>query len=153
MAEIYEANQEVRDMMVECVRNYHPDLAEITDEIAIICRDKAAKNGGQVVLGKSKKAPPIIGILSNTDYKFILEIAQDEWTELIPKQREALIDHLLCACGRVVDIDSGKEKLFIKPPDFIGFAGEVQRHGLWRPEVNQAPGNPIEELFGAPKDE
>jgi hypothetical protein len=152
MAEIYEANEEVRDMMVECVRNFHPDLATILEDIAIIFREKASKSGGQVVLGKSKKAPAIVGVLADKDYKFILEIAQDEWAQLMPKQQEALIDHLLCGCGYVIDNDSGKEKIFIKPPDFIGYAGEIKRHGLWRPEVSEAPGNPIEELFGKPKD-
>lgn len=132
MADQFEAGDEVYDLMRQMIANFHPDLASVDKEIAIIMRSKAGKSGGQVVLGKTRKAPSLLGVLGPKDYKFIIELAGDEWTNLTDKQREALMDHHLCACNVEIDDVSGEIKCQVMSPDFIGFRGELERHGIWR---------------------
>ena len=160
MSNLYRADNAVVDIMKELIGQYHPDLAPITQEIAVIFREKAAKRGGQVVLGKSQKAPPLIGVLGDTEYKFILELAADEWMELSKTQRQALLDHLLCSCRAVLeDEEKGDVKYFIAPPDVSFFYDELDRWGAWRPrpaddeDSDEEKRTPIEEIFGGKGDE
>lgn len=153
MSNLYRADNAVVDIMKELIGQYHPDLAPINQEIAVIFREKAAKRGGQVILGKSQKAPPLIGVLGDTEYKFILEIAADEWQGLSKSQRVALLDHLLCSCRALEDEEKGDIKYFIAPPDVSFFYDELDRNGDWRPRPTEEDGDaekrtPIEEIFG-----
>lgn len=130
---LIEAGSDVRMMMMELVSKYHPHLAACDTEIAILFRDKAGKRGGQVVLGKAGKAPKILDVLGKQEYKFILEIASDEWQQLDPTHRVALMDHLLCMCGVEEDEETHDLKFTIKSPDLHYFREEIKRHGDWRP--------------------
>lgn len=158
MSNLYRADSTVVDIMTELIGQYHPDLAPINQEIAVIFREKAAKRGGQVILGKSQKAPPLIGLLGDTEYKFILELAADEWTGLSATQRQALLDHLLCSCRAVEDDEKGDIKYFIAPPDVSFFYDELDRWGDWRPRPADEDDDgktekvsPIEAVFGTGK--
>ena len=104
-------------------------------------RGKASKTGGQVVLGKSRKASAIFKVLGKADYKFILEIAGDEWGKLGNEQRSALIDHLLCACKVEEDEKTGDIKCSIAAPEVSFFWDELKRHGDWRPRPQQEAGD------------
>lgn len=148
--DIWKAEQHVVDMMVDLVNKYHHHLAPYVDQIAVIFREKAAKTGGCVILGKTKKAPLLVNLLGNVEYCFIIELAADEWTGLTTEQREALLDHHLCACRVEIDKKTGDPKFFIAPPDFVGYRGEIERHGIWRPSPEPDDGgpNPVLELFG-----
>ena len=96
-ADFWKANDEIHDTMRQLVAHNHPDLVLVVDEIAIVFKDKSGVSGGQVVLGNSKKVAPLANALGNTSYKFVLEIGSDTWENgLTSKQREALLDHLLC---------------------------------------------------------
>lgn len=154
MSSIYKADPDVVDMMKELVGKYHPDLAIVIDEIAVVFREKAAQRGGRAVLGKSAKASPLIGVLGDTDYKFILELGGDAWLELTSRQRNALLDHLLCACR--AEEEDGKVKFSIAPPDVSFFWDELDRWGDWRPrpegEGPDGP-SPVVEVFGKKDDE
>lgn len=132
MSNLYKAEDRVVDMVRVLIGKYHPDLALCVDEIAVLFREKAAKKGGIALLGKSQKAPPLIGVLGDTDYKFILELAQDEWLNLDTSKQNALLDHLLCGC-RAEETDSGEIKYSIAPPDVSFYWDELNRHGDWRP--------------------
>lgn len=152
---LYKAEQDIVDMVKDLVGQHHPDLALVVDEIAVVIREKAGKRGGKAVLGKSQKASPLIGVLGDTDYKFILELAGDEWQNLTTKQRTALLDHLLCSC-RAEEGDDGNQKFFIAPPDVSFYWDELDRHGDWRPrpegEGPDGP-SPIDALFGKDDDD
>lgn len=154
MTALFRAEPDVVDMMKDLVAKYHPDLAIVVDEIAIVFREKAGKAGGKVVLGKSKKATPLLGVLGDTDYKFILELAGDEWQNLTTRQRNALLDHLLCACR--ADDEDGEIKYYIAPPDVSFYWDELDRWGDWRPrpegEGPDGP-SPVEEVFGKKGDD
>lgn len=148
--DIWKANDDVRDIVKELITNYHPHLAMSLDEIAVVFREKASKVGGQVVLGKSRKATILLGVLGDVDYKFIIELAADEWSHLDPAQQRALLDHHLCACRVDEDSKTGNLKFYIAPPDFVGYRGEIERHGIWRPDpsANTPGASPIEQLLG-----
>lgn len=150
MSEVYEANEQVYGLMRDLIKNYFPDLASVDKEIAIIMREKASKSGGQVVLGKTRRAPHLLGVLGPVDYKFIIELAGDEWNNLKDEQRNALMDHHLCAMSVDIDEVSGEIKCGLNPPDFIGYRGELERHGIWRttPAEGAEPSS-IEKMFAS----
>jgi len=144
----YKAESEVYDLMKEVVANYHPDLALVVDEIAIVFKEKATKSGGKVVLGKPSKASPLFGVLGDTDYKFILTLAADEWVNLTGRQRQALMDSMLCAC-RAEEDDNGNIVCGIAVPDVSYFYDELDRWGDWRPRPPEdGPESPLERIFG-----
>lgn len=153
MSSLYKADNDVLDMVRDLIANHHPDLALVVDEIAVIFREKAAQRGGRAVLGKAAKASPLIGVLGDTDYKFVLELGADSWLELTSRQRNALLDHLLCSCRAEEDGDS--VKFSIAPPDVSFFWDELDRWGDWRPrpegEGPDGP-SPVVDVFGK-KDE
>lgn len=156
MSDIWEAGEDVKKLVQHYIANYHPNLALVDDEIGVVFRGKAGKRGGMVVLGSSKKAPPILNALSKGNYKFIIELAGDEWPTLSNAQQGALIDHLLCACRVEENPKSGEIKCFIAPPDVQFYWGELDRHGDWRPRPQQEAGASMdveEMLRGKSKDE
>ena len=140
--EIWKADQEVVDMAEELIKNHHPDLVIVMDEIAFVFREKASKRGEHVVLGTSKKAAPVIKALSGIDYKFIIELAADEWQSLSSRQKQALLDHHLCACRVEEDAEDGSVKCTIAPPDVSFYWDELDRWGDWRPHPDRGNGPP-----------
>jgi hypothetical protein len=145
---VYKAEDEIYDLMRDTVANYHPDLALVVDSIAVVMKDKASKTGGKVILGKPRKASPLFGVLGDTDYKFILEIAADEWVNLSQRQRKALMDSLLCAC-RAEEDDEGNLTCSLALPDVSFFYDELDRWGDWRPRPPEdGPESPLARIFG-----
>lgn len=148
MAELYKAGDEVIVSVKDLIAKYHPDLAMHDDEIAILFKDKATQVGDVVVLGKSTKASPILALLSEKPYKFVITLAADEWSSLTDKQKLALLDHHLCACKAKEDAQTGETKFWIQPPDVGFYQAELERHGFWRTSGSPAPKNILEEMFG-----
>jgi len=149
--EYYLASKEIIQQVLNLVGQHHPDLALVSSEIAVVFREKASKAGGQVILGTSRKAQPLMNALAGADYKFILEIAQDAWVDLTGTQQEALLDHLLCACMVEEDAKSGNIKYIVRKPDISAFRDNVERYGMWFPrekdEEDNEP-NAVQEMFG-----
>jgi len=133
--DIWKAGPEVIKQMQGLIGQYHPHLALVEDEIGIVFREKASEVAGVVILGKTKKAPPLLAILTDKqfNYKFVIELGADEWQGLNLQQQDALLDHHLCAMVVEEDPNTGNIKCQLRPPDFIGYKEEVQRHGMWRP--------------------
>jgi hypothetical protein len=154
--EYWKANKDIHDTVMELIGKNHPDLALISEEIIVVFREKAGKSGGQVVLGKPKKAPALTNAIAGEDYKFILEVGADQWeNELTSRQREALLDHLLTACRCEEDPKSGDLKLTVASPDLMAFRENVARYGMWFPmedDEDAGPddvGNAVAEMFGS----
>ena len=146
--DIWIASKDVYDVAKALIAKYHTHLAVIEDEIAIVFREKASKSGGRVVLGKSKKAPNIISVLGSKSYKFVLELAADEWQSLNGKQQTALLDHLLCYCGGEEDEKTGGMKWLLRSPELSFFEDELSRHGNWRPsEKTEEEQTALDELI------
>jgi len=150
--ELWKANDDIYDKMTTLIGMYHPDLALISEEIAIVFRTKAGKSGGQVILGASKKVTPLANVLSGEDFKFVLEIGADVWeNDLTERQREALLDHLLTSCRCEEDPKSGEFKCTVARPDISAFRENVDRYGMWFPkepdDEDKGP-SPVEDMFG-----
>ena len=60
----------------------------------------------------------------------VIEVSRPAWEVLEPWQRRALIDHELCHLYRD---DCGT--LSLVPHDLEEFGAVVERHGMWRPDV------------------
>ena len=150
--EFWKANDQIHAQLKELIGQNHPDLALVSDDIVAVFREKAGKSGGQVVLGNSKKVAAIANAIGNTEYKFVLELAADQWEhELTSKQREALLDHLLTACRCEEDPKSGDLKCTVARPDIMAFRENVERYGMWFPkEEEEDQSSPVEDMFGAP---
>ncbi|MFZ4600009.1 MAG: putative metallopeptidase, partial [Terrimicrobiaceae bacterium] len=114
-------------LMQQTIAKWHPTLALVDKNIAVVMRAKAAKSGGDPVLGVARKAPPILSVLTDGEYEFILEIAADEWQTLTNNQREALMDHLLSHCKVEEEEGTGDVKCSINKPDVFFFYDELKR--------------------------
>jgi hypothetical protein len=119
---------------------HHGHLAGV--EIRYFFRDTAATSKGKKVLGKARLITGLNALLaeanaSSTDEAdpfFVVEVAEDVWSTLDGDQREALVDHELCHCT-LKETDDGGVKLALRAHDLEEFRGVVERHGLWRTDV------------------
>jgi len=153
MSDIWKAGDEVYKTMETLIAN-HPNLsglALVDDEILIVVKEKASKNGDHVILGKTSKANALLGVVGDKDYKFVITLAGDEWTALSNEGREALLFHHLCACGVEENQQSGTIKCFVKLPDLSFYREEVEAFGYWRTSGVTPEPNLIDELFGPAK--
>lgn len=149
MADLWKANDDIHKKMLELIGQNHPDLALVSDEIVVVFKEKAGKSGGQVVLGNSKKVAALANAIGDTDFKFVLELAADQWEhELTSRQREALLDHLLTACRCEEDPKSGDLKCTVAKPDIQAFRENVERYGMWFPKEEEEGPSPVEQMFG-----
>lgn len=146
--DVWKAGDEVMNTATDLIAKHHPNLAVIEGEIAILFREKAATNGEAVILGRTAKAPAILGVLGEVDFKFIITLAADEWASLSDEQKLAALDHHLCACGVIENADTGVLKCFVKLPDMAFYKDEVERHGFWRTTGAAPDPKFITELFG-----
>lgn len=153
MADYWKAGKDVMDIVSKLIGKYHPHLALIEKEIGVVFKDKATEKAGLVIPGNTKKAPPLLEILTDKKftYKFIIELGADAWQQLDPKQQHALIDHHLCAMLVEEDKDGGL-KCSLRPPDFVGYKEEVERWGMWRP-MDDDTLTIIEQMFGQKAEE
>jgi hypothetical protein len=132
--DIWKADKKVMKMVSDLIAQHHPHLLLIEDEIGVIFREKASEVAGVIILGKTKKAPSLLSVLTDKKftYRFIIELGADEWNNnLDDRQRMALLDH----------------QCTIRPPDFIGYTEEVQRWGMWRP-IDDDTLTAVEKMFG-----
>jgi hypothetical protein len=131
----WKAGDEIQESIRTLVGEAHPHLADIVDDVIVIFREKASKKGGAPVLGKTGKAPALLSLLGERQYKFILELGADTWANLDGDQRQALLDHQLCYIGGEEDEKSGDMKYHLNEPDICYFSEEIDRRGHWRPDL------------------
>lgn len=125
------------------IAKHHHHLDDI--RIEYVFRSEAAKDKGKTVWGKARKISGLNAYLSqpldpdetpageDVDY-FVIEIAEDIWAVIDQRERVALVDHELCHCTTDFNKD-GDLVLKIRPHDLEEFRQVVQRHGLWRDDV------------------
>ncbi len=106
---------------------HHADLA--TARIKYVFVDKASMRGGRPVLGKARKASGVLEHFADAD--FVIEVALDQWNNLEPNQKEALVDHLLEFCMGEEDENTGEMKWLMREPDVKEFSTILRRHGAW----------------------
>jgi len=149
MAEMWKAGDEVITIVKDLIAKYHPHLALVDDEIAVVFKEKASTVGTVDIIGKTGKAPAILSVLGDIKWKFLLILAADSWKGLSDKQRVALLDHHLCGCRVEENAQTGATKCFVAPPDVAFYKGEIERHGVWRTTGTPPSPNLIQELFGS----
>lgn len=148
MAEMWKAGDDVMTIVKDLIANYHPHLALVDDEIAVVFKEKSTTVGSVEIIGKTGKAPAILSVLGDTKWKFLIILAADAWQSLADKQRVALLDHHLCGCRVDENAQTGALKCYVAPPDVSFFKGEIERHGIWRTTGAPPSPNLIQELFG-----
>jgi hypothetical protein len=142
---------EIADGLIEA---HHTDLDG--QPILYVFRDPAARRLGRVVLGSARRITGLNAFLvalaageaagnlveaEERDYTFLLmEVAYDEWVQSTAAQRAALVDHELCHFG-VDEDEDGELVLKIRGHDLEEFNAVVERHGLWRDDVQRFAGS------------
>ena len=133
---------DVQSVASELIKQFHPHLAG--ESIIYLFRSEHEETNGKPVFGKAKRVSGLNAYLANrADIEEmngsgdnpadkeeappirLIEIAFDVWTRLNSTQRIALVDHELCHFGN--DGMCGH--------DVEEFRAVIDRHGLWRPEI------------------
>ena len=112
---------EVLEIAQELIHEYHPSLIEA--RVAFVFRDKASKSGNKMILGKASKISDKLKV--HLDYDFLIWLAEEEYSEMLPEQRRALIDHALSHCSFVDQIPE------MRHHDIEEFKGIIERYGFW----------------------
>lgn len=140
----YTPAPEVERIAEKLIHEHHRHLEDVP--IRYLWRDKAAVAKGNVVLGKARKIGGLNAHLAHyaagadeppeeVEF-FVMEIGADWWKTLTQEQQVALVDHELSHFGVEIPEQADKErKLVIRGHDLEEFAAVVERHGLWRPDV------------------
>lgn len=144
--------QEIAERLIREV-DMHKNLAEA--RIEYVWRDKASKSKGRIVLAKARKVGGLNAWLANAsagytdaeanDPLFVIEVAADMWERLSEEQRVALVDHELCHCWVEMDAE-GNPELGTRGHDLEEFSCIVERHGLWKGDVDAFGREVIEQL-------
>jgi hypothetical protein len=153
--EYSKANAEIQDAAWDLIGKQHPDLGGTLNkgDIVVVFREKASKAGGQVMLGTARKAQPLVNALAGESFVFIVELAMDQWSSLDAKQREACLDHYLCACRADHDEKTGKTKFYVSKPPIQAYPENVERYGMWFPKDDDGDDgddkdDPVGDMFG-----
>lgn len=147
--DIWKAGPDVMKKVKTLIAKFHPELVLIEEDIIVLFREKSIEKAGKVTLGVTKKAPPLLPVLTEKDYKykFIIELGADSWQTLSDKQQMALLDHHLCSMLVQEDEEKGTISCSIRPLDFYGYKEEVERWGMWWPMSDDIL-TIFEDLFG-----
>lgn len=138
----YMAAPDVTRIAEQLIRDHHTHLLDV--RVECVFREKASKSNGRIVLGKARKVSGLNAFLSritdageNTegDEFFVIEIAADEWDEMPPSKRRALVDHELCHLTIEYDEEKDVVTLGLRAHDVEEFTEIVQRHGLWKDDL------------------
>jgi hypothetical protein len=150
--DVWKAGSEVHTLMSEILKRHHVErLYDMESKIAIIFREKSGITGGRIIHAKTRKASPLLKVLHPEDETmFLIEIGAEQWLEFSDKEKEALLDHHLCSI-HVEESKEGARNFKIAPPDFVGYKGEIERHGVWRylnTHDEEDEDDVIDQLFG-----
>ena len=148
MSDLWKAGDDVTNTLKDLIANHHPDLALHDEEILVVFKEKASEVDGTMILGKSSKAAPLLSLVGDRSYKFVITLASDEWMKLSNTKQRALLDHHLCACRAKENDQTGATKFWIQPPDVAFYEDEVRRHGFWRTSSSPVADGVLTELFG-----
>lgn len=146
----YSKAPEVEEIARRLIAQHHTHLLELGHvRIEYLFRSEAASSNGKTVYGKARKLSGLGAFLALGDDApegrpdaetpevepfFVMEIAADCWATLTPKQRIALVDHELSHFKVAVNHDTGV-KLSLAAHDLEEFKVIVERHGLWRSDI------------------
>lgn len=123
----------------ELVERYHPMLAKARLCLAWRRGEKLGPDG-HLHLGKAGKCADLHRQLHEYDWVIILN--RDAFGTFTPAQRKALVDHELCHCRPACTKDGTQKRdaqdkalWRVRKHDVEEFAEVVQRHGLWKSDL------------------
>ncbi len=149
----------------------HDDLQEAKIGLAWKLNEQADQDG-HLILGKCVKVSDLHKEFGAFD--FIIVLNRDVWDDLrfTDDRKLALLDHELCHAARAEDPETGETKLDernrivwrTRKHDIEEFQGIVQRHGLWKRDLEmfaeaimQSKKSPLfdakDDILGAPSRE
>jgi hypothetical protein len=125
----------VRDVSLELMRERHEHLIKNAVRVEYLHRDDAPKQGGRDRLGGVAKITSMGAFLAGRDTGegdpfFVMWIPEHVWQRLDDRQKDGLVDHLLCMMDAGQD-EEGAVKLAKNVPDFVGFNRNIQDFGFW----------------------
>ena len=98
------------------------------------CHSVKANKDGKLWLGKSQQIAQLDREFNDLDFRVVLNF--DAWQKLTPFQREALVDH--CLCAFVGDMTEGGDLSYrTRQPDIQAFTENVARYGMWLSDIQQ----------------
>lgn len=126
----------------ELIGKHHPDLVTAGVHIEYVFRSDTAKSKGKDVWGKARKVSGLNAYLAGDAAEgdevedfFVIELSEPVWGDLNDAGRRALVDHELSHCRIVWDDEGEMDGIAIASHDVEEFAAVIERHGLWRPDV------------------
>lgn len=144
--------REVQEIAESLIAEFHPHIADLT--VLYVFRSEHSEENCRVVLGKARRVGGLnaylafrqmvedrelnsrVAALGGDDQPeprepvsafYVIEIAFDTWQALTGPQRIALVDHELSHIG-----PAG-----MQTHDVEEFRGVIERHGLWRPALEE----------------
>jgi hypothetical protein len=129
---------DVKAIAESLIEEFHPHIGDLT--VLYVFRSEHSEENGKVVLGKARKVSGLNAYLAwrhlveDEDREgapvssfYVVEIAADTWLALTGPQRIALVDHELSHIGADGLVSHDVEE----------FRGVIERHGLWRPALEE----------------
>lgn len=150
MAVTRELAPEVEEIGRPLIQKHHRHLVDHNVRVDFAFRNDTPKKGRKDQWGECKKvgglAAYLAGAVTEDDDSpngmFVIEISKPVWGGLSRKRKEALVDHCLChAWAEKVEREGrGGEwiseiRLSVRPHDLEEFGEIVQRHGIWRKDL------------------
>lgn len=123
---------EVEEIARVLIPRHHSHLVEA--KIRYLWRYGKWESQGQTTLGKCYRLSARDEFL--TGHNFLIMINWPAWQASTPEQRTALVDHELSHAGMDEDKD-GNPRWVTVPHDVEEFAAIIERHGLWKPDVER----------------
>lgn len=125
---------EIYALMASIIHEHHTHLIEAKIQLCWKFGWKRNKDG-ILTYGKCKKASDFEAELGDAD--FIIFLNGDLWDKLTDPFKKALLDHELCHAFGLFDAEKNEWKWRVKKHDLEEFNQIVDRHGLWRREVEE----------------
>lgn len=122
--EVVELAEEIRD-------ENHPELEGA--RIAYVFIPKGPISGGKKRFGSAHKQSAVAHLLNG--YDFVVRLSKDVWEKMNNDERLAALDHELCHCAPKLDENGTFVGWQIRKHDVEEFAEIIERHGLWKRDV------------------
>lgn len=142
MPQEYRPAPEVQEIAMELIVESHQHL--IDRRIEFILLAESAKSRGKELWGRAKVVSGLSAWLATNERSeaptaptsfFVIEVSETVWNIINDRQRRALVDHCLSYC-RINEGEDGVG-LRIAYPDVVEFASVIERHGLYRDDVEK----------------
>lgn len=128
----YWRDPQLEEVAERLIQKHHNHLLEA--KISYRVTSRAMSRAGKTLAGKARKTCGILKHYAQAD--FMIVVCHTFWNEMIPAEREALVDHELCHCSVEHD-EEGNRSWVLRGHDIEEFTAVVDRRGLWKEDLKQ----------------